>query len=197
MSSKIKCVIYLRVSTKSQDTSNQLQPLKEYVERMGYELVGVYEDHGVSGVKSSRPQLDQMMIDGRRRKFSMVLSWSVDRVGRDLRHLLNFCNEINELGINLYFHTQNIDTSTSIGKMFFNILGSISEFERTLIVERIKNSLENCKKKGVKLGRPSSMNDGLRNAILILKEKGVGVRETCRQLGIGTNSYYSVVKDIK
>ena len=122
MSSKIKCVIYLRVSTKSQDTSNQLQPLKEYVERMGYELVGVYEDHGVSGVKSSRPQLDQMMIDGRRRKFSMVLSWSVDRVGRDLRHLLNFCNEMNELGINLYFHTQNIDTSTSIGKMFFNIL---------------------------------------------------------------------------
>jgi DNA invertase Pin-like site-specific DNA recombinase len=193
----VKCVIYLRVSTKSQDTSNQLQPLKEYVERMGYELVGVYEDFGVSGVRSSRPQLDQMMLDGRRRKYSMILSWSVDRVGRDLRSLLNFCNEMNELGINLYFHNQNIDTSTNMGKMFFNILGSISEFERTLMIERIKCGLERVKKSGKKLGRPTSMNDGIRNAILLLKEKGCGVRETCRQLGIGTNSYYKVVKEIK
>jgi len=191
----VKCVIYLRVSTKNQDTSNQLQPLKEYVERMGYELVGVYEDFGVSGVKSSRPQLDQMMLDGRRRKYSMILSWSVDRVGRDLRSLLNFCNEMNELGINLYFHNQNIDTSTNMGKMFFNILGSISEFERTLMIERIKCGLERVKKSGKKLGRPTSMNDGIRNAILLLKEKGCGVRETCRQLGIGTNSYYKVVRE--
>ena len=104
----VKCVIYLRVPTKSQDTSNQLQPLKEYVERMGYELVGVYEDFGVSGVKSSRPQLDQMMLDGRRRKFSMILSWSIDRIGRNMSHLCGFVDEMNQLGINLYFHTQSI-----------------------------------------------------------------------------------------
>ena len=102
----VKCVIYLRVSTKSQDTSNQLQPLKEYVERMGMVLVGVYEDFGVSGVKSSRPQLDQMMLDGRRRKFSMILSWSIDRIGRNMTHLCGFVDEMNQLGINLYFHTQ-------------------------------------------------------------------------------------------
>jgi DNA invertase Pin-like site-specific DNA recombinase len=197
MSSTIKCAIYLRVSTKSQDTSNQLQPLKEYVERMGYELVGVYEDHGVSGVKSSRPQLDQMMIDGRRKKFSLILSWSIDRIGRNMTHLCQFVDEMNQLGINLYFHTQSIDTTTSVGKMFFHIISSISTFERELIRERVICGLERCKQKGVKLGRPSSMNDGLRNAILILKEKGVGVRETCRQLGIGTNSYYSVVKELK
>lgn len=197
MSSKIKCVIYLRVSTKSQDTSNQLIPLKEYVERMGYELVGVYEDFGVSGVKSSRPQLDQMILDGRRRKYSMILSWSIDRIGRNMTHLCQFVDEMNQLGVNLYFHTQNIDTTTSVGKMFFHIISAISTFERELIRERIKNSLETCKKKGIKLGRPSSMNDGLRNAILILKEKGVGVRSTCRQLGIGTNSYYSVVREVK
>ena len=193
----IKCVIYLRVSTKSQDTDNQLQPLKEYVERMGYELVGVYEDLGVSGVKSSRPQLDQMIFDGRRRKFSMILSWSIDRIGRNMTHLCGFVDDMNQLGINLYFHTQSIDTTTSVGKMFFHIISSISTFERELIRERVIAGLDRCKQKGVKLGRPSSMTDGLKNTIIYLKEKGVGVRETCRQLGIGTNSYYSVVKDIK
>ena len=195
MSSKIKCVIYLRVSTKSQDTTNQLHPLKEYVERMGYELVGVYEDFGVSGTKSSRPQLDQMILDGRRRKYSMILSWSVDRVGRDLRHLLNFCNEMNELGINLYFHTQNIDTSTNIGKMFFNILGSISEFEKSLLRERIISGLERYKKSGGVLGRPSSVNESLRISVRLLKDKGLGVREICRKLSLGTNTYYKIVRE--
>jgi len=140
----VKCVIYLRVSTKSQDTSNQLQPLKEYVERMGMVLVGVYEDFGVSGVKSSRPQLDQMMLDGRRRKFSMILSWSIDRIGRNMTHLCGFVDEMNQLGINLYFHTQSIDTTTSVGKMFFHIISSISTFERELIRERVISGLERC-----------------------------------------------------
>ena len=195
MSSKIKCVIYLRVSTKSQDTSNQLQPLKEYVERMGYELVGVYEDHGVSGVKSSRPQLDQMMIDGRRRKFSMILSWSIDRIGRNMTHLCQFVDEMNQLGVNLYFHQSSIDTTTSVGKMFFHIISSVASFERELIRERVIAGLERAKSNGVVLGRPTQMNEGMKSAIKILKEKGVGVRETCRQLAIGSATYYKVVRE--
>jgi len=195
MSSKIKCVIYLRVSTKSQDTSNQLQPLKEYAERMGYELVGVYEDHGISGVKSSRPQLDQMIVDGRRRKYSMILSWSVDRIGRNTTHLCQFVDEMNNLGINLYFHTQSIDTTQSIGRMFFHIISSISEFERELIRERVIAGLERCKQNGMKLGRPSSVNESLRISVRLLKDKGLGVREICRKLSLGTNTYYKIVRE--
>ena len=193
----VKCVIYLRVSTKSQDTSNQLQPLKEYVERMGYELVGVYEDFGVSGVKSSRPQLDQMMLDGRRRKFSMILSWSIDRIGRNMSHLCGFVDEMNQLGINLYFHTQSIDTTTSVGKMFFHIISSISTFERELISERIRCGLERCKQNGVKLGRPSSVNESLRISVRLLKEKGLGVREICRKLSLGTNTFYKIIREVE
>ena len=193
--SSIKCAIYLRVSTKSQDTSNQLQPLKEYAQRCGYEIVEVYEDKGVSGVKASRPSLDKMVLDARRRKFSMILSWSIDRVGRNMTHLCGFVEEMNQLGINLYFHQSSIDTTTSVGKMFFHIISSVASFEREMIRERVIAGLERCKQNGVKLGRPSQMNDGLINAIRILKDKGVGVRETCRQLGIGTASYYKVVRE--
>jgi DNA invertase Pin-like site-specific DNA recombinase len=193
----VKCVIYLRVSTKNQETSNQLQPLKEYVERMGYELVGVYEDFGVSGVKSSRPQLDQMMLDGRRRKFSMILSWSIDRIGRNMSHLCGFVDEMNQLGINLYFHTQSIDTTTSVGKMFFHIISSISTFERELISERIRCGLERCKQNGVKLGRPSSVNESLRISVRLLKDRGLGVREICRKLSLGTNTFYKIIREVE
>ena len=190
----VKCVIYLRVSTKNQETSNQLQPLKEYVERMGYELVGVYEDFGVSGAKSSRPQLDQMMLDGRRRKFSMILAWSICRIGRNMSHLCGFVDEMNQSGINLYLHQSAIDTTTSVGKMFFHIISSVASFEREMIRERVIAGLDKCRQNGKKLGRPTTMNDGVRNAVKILADKGVGVRETCRQLGIGSATYYKVIK---
>ena len=191
----IKCAIYLRVSTKSQDTDNQLQPLKDYAHRCGYEVVGIYEDKGVSGVKSSRPSLDQMVLDARRRKFSMILAWSIDRVGRNMTHLCGFVDEMNQLGVNLYFHQSSIDTTTSVGKMFFHIISSVASFEREMIRERVIAGLDKCRQNGVKLGRPTTMNDGVRNAILILKDKGVGVRETCRQLKIGPASYYKVIRE--
>ncbi len=191
----IKCAIYLRVSTKSQDTTNQLIPLREYANRCGYEVVEIYEDKGVSGAKNSRPSLDKMMQDARRRKFSMVLAWSIDRVGRNMNHLCGFVDEMSQLGVNLYFHQSNIDTNTSVGKMFFHIISSIAEFEREMIRERVIAGLEKVRQNGKKLGRPTTMNDGVRNAIKILQEKGVGVRETCRQLKIGPASYYKVIRE--
>ena len=195
MSSTIKCAIYLRVSTKNQDTSNQLQPLQEYAQRCGYEVVEVYEDKGVSGVKNSRPSLDKMVLDARRRRFSMILSWSIDRVGRNMTHLCQFVDEMNQLGVNLYFHQSCIDTTTSVGKMFFHIISSVASFERELIRERVIAGLERAKSNGVVLGRPSQMNEGMRSAIKIFADKGVGVRETCRQLGIGSATYYKVVRE--
>ncbi len=191
----MKCAIYVRVSTKTQDTDNQLQPLKEYAERCGYQVLGIYEDKGVSGVKSSRPSLDMMVLDARRRKFSMILAWSIDRVGRNMSHLCGFVDEMNQSGINLYFHTQAIDTTQPIGRMFFHIISSFASFERETIRERVIAGLDKCRQNGKKLGRPSNMTEGLRNAIKILADKGVGVRATCKQLGIGSATYYKVVRE--
>jgi DNA invertase Pin-like site-specific DNA recombinase len=104
---------------------------------------------------------------------------------------------MNQLGVNLYFHQSCIDTTTSVSKMFFHNISSVASFERELIRERVIAGLERAKSNGVVLGRPSQMNEGMKSAIKILKEKGVSVRETCRQLEIGTNSYFSEIKDIK
>ena len=134
-----------------------------------------------------------MMKDATHRKFDMVMCWSIDRLGRSISHLIEIMNELNGLKIDMFFSQQSIDTTQSSGRMLFSIMGAIGEFEKSLIKERVLAGLDRARKNGTKLGRPSNMTDGLKSAILILKEKGLGVRETCRKLGIGCATYYKVV----
>ena len=188
--------IYVRVSTHNQTTENQVHALKEIIDRSGYELVKIYSDDGISGSKGreSRPALDQMMKDAINRQFEMVMCWSIDRLGRSVSNLIEIMNNLNDLKIDMFFSQQSIDTQTSSGRMIFGIFSSLASFERDMIRERVKAGLDRARKNGVKLGRPTSVNQGVRNAVLILREKGVGVRETCRRLGIGCATYYSVTK---
>ena len=192
-----KVCLYVRVSTQTQTTENQIQALKEVAERSGYEIVKIYSDDGISGSKGreDRPALNQMMKDAVNRQFEMVMCWSIDRLGRSITNLIEIMNELNELKIDMFFSQQSIDTQTSSGRMIFGIFSSLASFEREMIRERVMAGLDRARKNGVKLGRPSSVNDGVRNAVLILKDKGVGVRETCRKLGIGCATYYSVVNE--
>ncbi len=190
-----RVAIYARVSTDKQQTSNQVLVLKEIAERSGYNIIQIYEDKGISGSKGreDRPALNQMMKDATHRKFDMVMCWSIDRLGRSISHLIEIMNELNELKIDMFFSQQSIDTTQSSGRMLFSIMGAIGEFEKSLIKERVLAGLDRARKNGTKLGRPSNMTDGLKSAILILKDKGLGVRETCRKLGIGCATYYKVV----
>ena len=192
-----KVCLYVRVSTQTQTTENQIQALREVAERSGYEIVKIYSDDGISGSKGreDRPALNQMMKDAVNRQFEMVMCWSIDRLGRSITNLIEIMNELNELKIDMFFSQQSIDTQTSSGRMIFGIFSSLASFEREMIRERVMAGLDRARKNGVKLGRPSSVNDGVRNAVLILKDKGVGVRETCRKLGIGCATYYSVVNE--
>jgi len=190
-----KVCLYVRVSTQTQTTENQIQALREVAERSGYEIVKIYSDDGISGSKGreDRPALNQMMKDAVNRQFEMVMCWSIDRLGRSITNLIEIMNELNELKIDMFFSQQSIDTQTSSGRMIFGIFSSLASFEREMIRDRVMAGLDRARKNGVKLGRPSTVNDGVRNAVLILKDKGVGVRETCRKLGIGCATYYSVV----
>jgi len=190
-----KVCLYVRVSTQTQTTENQIQALREVADRSGYEIVKIYADDGISGSKGreDRPALNQMMKDAVNRQFEMVMCWSIDRLGRSITNLIEIMNELNELKIDMFFSQQSIDTQTSSGRMIFGIFSSLASFEREMIRERVMAGLDRARKNGVKLGRPSTVNDGVRNAVLILKDKGVGVRETCRKLGIGCATYYSVV----
>ena len=187
--------IYVRVSTTKQTVENQIQVLREYSDRCGYQVTQIYSDNGISGSKGrqDRPGLDQMLRDGVQRKFEMVLVWSVDRLGRSVTHLVEVMNELNELKIDLYFNQQSIDTSTSSGRMIFGIFGCISEMERSLISERVKSGLDRAVSQGKKLGRPTKMNEGMKSAVKLLREKGMGIKQISKQLQIGVGTVYSVL----
>lgn len=188
-----RVAIYARVSTDKQTCENQLTELRALAVRMGYTIVQEFIDEGISGVKASRPALDLMMKMATQRKFDMVICWSIDRLGRSLQNLIELLNQLESVRIDLFFHQQAIDTSTPMGKMMFSILGALGAYERELIRERVIAGLQTAKSRGVKLGRPSKMNDGMRNAIILLREKGIGIKKIAKELGIGIGTIYSVI----
>ena len=154
-----KVALYLRVSTIDQTTLNQELELKDYCERNKFEIYKIYKDEGVSGVKTSRPQLDLMLQDMRRKEFDAVLVWKFDRLGRSTAHLLQVLEELKNKDVRLIATSQNIDTDTPMGKFFFVILSGFAEMERELIRERIKLGLKRRKAQGKKLGRPVGSKD--------------------------------------
>lgn len=150
-----KAALYLRVSTadKGQDVAVQEGPLREWVERLGYETV-VFAESGVSGAKTSRRVLDEMMKAVRRREVQAVAVWRLDRLGRSLQHLLQLLQEIESHGGRLLVHDMAVDTGTIQGKLFFSVIGALAEYERGLIAERVQDGLAYAKRHGTKSGRP-------------------------------------------
>jgi DNA invertase Pin-like site-specific DNA recombinase len=143
------------VSTNNgQDPELQLRELREYAIRRGWQIVEEYTDHGVSGTKASRPALDRLMTDAHHRCFGAVLVWKLDRFGRSLRHLVNALAEFEALGVAFISLKDNIDLSTPSGRLMFQIIGAMAEFERSLIVERVKAGMRNARAKGKRIGRP-------------------------------------------
>jgi DNA invertase Pin-like site-specific DNA recombinase len=136
----MRAAIYLRVSTTEQTTDNQERELRVAAERMGHTVVEVYADNGISGSKGrdKRPAFDRLHRDAARRRFDVIMAWSVDRLGRSLQDLVGFLSELHALKIDLYLHQQGLDTATPAGKAMFQMLGVFAEFERTMIQERVK-----------------------------------------------------------
>ncbi len=190
-----RIAIYARVSTDKQTCENQLQELRVIAERMNYTIVAEFIDNGISGMKTrqDRPALDQLMKSATQRKFDMVMCWSIDRLGRSLQNLVEILNELQAMRIDLFFLQQGMDTSTPSGRMIFSVFGAIGEFERNLIRERVIAGQKRAVANGVKIGRPSKMNEGLRSAIQLLREKGMGIKQIARELKVGVGTVYSVI----
>jgi DNA invertase Pin-like site-specific DNA recombinase len=138
----------------------QTLELEEYCQGRGWEPAGCYVDTGISGSKESRPELDRLMADARQRKIDVVLVWKLDRFGRSLKHLVNALAEFEALGITFASLKNNLHLSTPSGRLMFQIIGAMAEFERSLIQERVRAGLRNAKAKGRKLGRPRVAVDG-------------------------------------
>ena len=149
----MKAGIYARVSTLDQEPENQLAELRRYVAARGWAATE-YVDHGVSGTRESRPSLDRMMRDARRRRIDVVVAWRLDRLGRSLRHLITSLEELEKLGVAFVSINEGIDATTPAGRLQMHILGAIAEFERARIVERVRAGLARARAEGKRLGRP-------------------------------------------
>src|SRR5215831_10166097 len=150
-----RAAIYARVSTSNgQDPGMQTRELEEYCERRGWQVAGLYVDTGVSGAKDSRPELNRMLEDAHRRRFDAVVVWKFDRFARSVSHLLRALETFRALGIEFVSLSEQIDTSTPMGKMVFTILGSVAEMERSMIAERVRAGMRNARAKGKHIGRP-------------------------------------------
>ena len=187
--------VYARVSTDKQTVNNQLQELHKVAGRHGWEVVAEYKDRGISGAKGrdKRPQFDAMLKAASRREFDVIMSWSVDRLGRSLQHLVEFLGDIQQKGVDLYLHQQNIDTGTPSGKAMFQMVGVFAEFERSMIRERVMAGLARARKEGKVLGRPKS-SDATEAAFLKLRGEGKGMLSIAKELGVGTSVVQRVVK---
>jgi len=148
----VRCALYARVSTLDQQPENQLAELRRYADARGWTAVE-YTDHGISGAKDSRPALDKLVKDARRRKFDVVLTWKLDRLGRSLKHLILLLDDLQALGVAFVSLGEGIDCTTPAGKLQMQILGAIAEFERGRIVERVRAGLARAKAQGTRLGR--------------------------------------------
>src|ERR1700674_3412202 len=123
----MRCAIYARVSTLDQEPENQLGELRRYVEARSWTAVE-YVDRGVSGAKDRRPALDQLVVDARRRRFDVLVCWRLDRLGRNLKHLITLLDDLQALGIAFVTLGESIDTTTPAGRLELHILSAISQF---------------------------------------------------------------------
>lgn len=147
-----RAALYCRVSTSDQTTANQLLELRRYVEARSWQATE-YLDEAVSGSKERRPALDRLMTDAKRRRFDVLIVWRLDRLGRNLKHLITTLEEIAAMGIAFASLNEGIDTGTPAGRLQLHLLGAIAEFERARIIERVHAGIARARAQGKRLGR--------------------------------------------
>jgi DNA invertase Pin-like site-specific DNA recombinase len=175
--------IYARVSTKDQSCELQIRDLRAYCAAREFDLIREYVDVGQSGTKDSRPELDKLMGDARKRQFDAVVVWRFDRFARSTKHLLAALEEFRSLGIQFISYQENMDTSSPLGQALFTIVAAVAQLERDLIRERVTAGIRNAQANGTRLGRPTTTVD--RERIMELKAEGNSLREIAANLGVG------------
>lgn len=190
MAKVTRAAIYGRVSTDGQATDNQIIALKEVAERRGWEMVGTYVDRGISGARGrdKRPDFDQMLKDASRRKFDVVMAWSIDRMGRSLRSLMDTIEHLEATGVDLYLDQQHIDTTTPTGKLLFQITGAFAEFERSMIRQRVNAGLARARAQGKRLGRPKIDAQTERSIQEALRIGKMGMLKIAAAFGVGSGT---------
>lgn len=190
----MKVAIYARVSHQTQDYEMQLQELQALADRSGYEVVEIYAEK-ISGTKANadRPELKRMMKDAKWRRFQKVLVWSVDRLGRSMKNLVDVLTDLRDLKIDILAQQQGIDTGTQMGAMMFSFISIFSEFETNLRRERQMLGIQKARAAGKTWGGRQATSDEKLEKIRTMKRKGFTVRDICKKLKVSPNTIYAAM----
>ena len=176
----MKAALYARVSTLDQEPENQLAELRRYVRARSWPAAVEYVDTGVSGSKDRRPALDRLVRDATRRGFDVLVVWRLDRLGRNLRHLVTLLDELHAIGVSFVSLGEGIDCTTPAGRLQLHVLAALAEFERARIAERVAAGLARARRNGTRLGRPEKHVPER----ILAPVRGLSVREAARKLGV-------------
>lgn len=191
-----RVAIYARISTiwKWQNLETQTNPLEMYVEQRWWNLFNIYSDQ-ISGSKESRDGLDELMKDAHKRKFDVVLVFRFDRMSRSTKHLISTLDTFRLLWIDFVSYSEAVDTSTSTGKLMFSIISSFAEFEKNIIIERVRAGLERAKKEWKILWRPSIKVDT--DQIINLRNQWLSMRNIWLRMWISKSKVERSLKSVK
>jgi DNA invertase Pin-like site-specific DNA recombinase len=174
---------YLRVSRSDQNPALQADETGRLIAGRGWTLVDTFLDHGVSGAKDRRPELDRLMEAARRGQFDVLVVWRSDRLFRSLKHLVVTVAELTAMGIDFCSVCEPFDTSTPSGRLLLHLVSAFSEFERNVLIERTKAGIEAARRRGAQIGRPRVRVDVER--AVALRAQGRSIRQVARALGCG------------
>ena len=196
----MKAVIYTRISTsdKGQTVDNQLRILREVAEKKGYEVVQELSDKGISGAKGrdEREGFNELIKGAIRKEFDIILVWDVSRLGRSLKHLVSFLDDIHSSNCDLYIHQSGMDTTSASGKMMFQMIALFSEFERSMIRERVIAGQQRAKSEGKHIGRKTNVNDAVITAVYQLRQNNVPIKKIATDLKIGVGTVYKILEKV-
>ena len=178
--------IYARVSTKEQNCELQLRDLRAFCQARHFAVIGEYVDIGESGAKDSRPRLNALLADTRKRKLDAIVVWRFDRFARSTKHLLLALEEFRSLGVQFISYQENIDTSSPLGQALFTIVSAVAQLERDLIRERVSAGIRNARAKGKQLGRPRVAADVKK--IASMRTGGMSWRGIAQHTGISSRT---------
>lgn len=182
-----RVALYARVSTKDQNLENQLLLLRAWASRAGHDIVAEFADDGVSGKRDRRPALNRLCATLTRREADLVAVVALDRVGRNLKHLVTLLAEWEALGVGLYSAREAVDTTTPAGRALMQMAGVFAEFEAALVSERTKAGIERARAQGKRLGRPP-LPDSIQRRIELMLTQGQSQGHIRRSLMVGSGS---------
>ena len=195
----MKVALYCRVSTstKEQTTENQLRELTAYCDRMGYEVVKIYEDE-VSGAKTreKRPAYNEMCKDAFLKKFDTIIGWDVSRFGRSMKEFITFLSDMDDRGIGVIAVKNGLESQSSSGRMMMKMIGVMEEWNREMLIERVNAGLARTVANGTKLGRKKITNPKMTAQIISLRNENKSIRAIATEVGVSTATVQRELKKV-